>query len=269
VYAEFADLNNDTLEDIIVCEFGNNTGQLSWFENKGGQNYTSHVLRAKPGAVKTVINDFNKDGKPDVMALMAQGDEGVFIYTNEGKGIFKEERILEFPPSYGSNYFELSDVNKDGFPDIVATNGDNGDYPPVLKAYHGIRVYINDGTYHFKQQVFLPVNGVCKAIARDFDGDGDTDIASIAYFPDYDNMPEESFIYWENKGNLSFKPYSFPEAASGRWLTMDAGDMDGDGDTDIVLGNAKFSLGRVPDSLMQKWNQYSPSLLILENVHKK
>lgn len=102
-------------------------------------------------------------------------------------------------------------------------------------------------------------------IANDFDADGDNDLVSIAYFPDYDKTPEESFIYWENKGNYSFEPHSFPGAMSGRWLTMDAGDLDSDGDTDIILGNTRFAFGYVPDSLMAKWNENSPSVLILEN----
>ena len=112
------------------------------------------------------------------------------------------------------------------------------------------------------------MNGASKAIAKDFDGDGDLDIASISYFPDYSNTPEESFIYWENKGNYSFQPFSFKDAFAGRWLTMDAGDMDGDGDLDIILGNAKFPIGAVPGWLMKKWNQSSPSVLILKNKRK-
>jgi hypothetical protein len=127
---------------------------------------------------------------------------------------------------------------------------------------------MNDGKNNFGQKVFLPVNGPCKAIARDFDGDGDLDIASISYFPDYDHHPEESFIFWENTGNLSFKPSSFNNASMGRWLTMEAGDIDHDGDIDLVLGNAKFPLGHIPDSLMKNWNKYSPSLVILKNQTK-
>jgi hypothetical protein len=196
---------------------------------------------------------------------MAQGDEGIFIYYNKGNGNFQEQRVLQFSPSFGSNYFELADVNNDGFPDVLATNGDNGDYPAILKPYHGIRIYMNDGKYNFKESIFLPVNGSSKAIARDFDRDGDLDIASIAYFPDYDNTPQESFIYWENKGDLKFSPYSFSQATAGRWLTLEADDIDDDGDLDIVLGNAKFSFGYVPKSLMEKWVQYAPSVLILRN----
>lgn len=266
VHAAFVDLNNDNLEDIVVCEFGNNIGQLGWYQNNGKNKYTKHTLRPMPGAIHSEVYDFNKDGLPDIMALMAQADEGIFIYYNQGNSLFKEERILQLPPSYGSNYFELVDFNKDGHPDIMATNGDNGDYPPILKAYHGIRIYLNDGNNNFKEKIFLHVNGIGKAIAKDFDGDGDLDIASIAFFADYKNTPEEGFIYWENKGKLSFEPSSFKDVTTGKWLTMDAGDIDGDGDVDIILGNARFFMGFLPVALKNKLEVHSPSVLLLSNT---
>ena len=266
VHASYADLNGDGREDIVVCEFGNLTGALSWFEKEDSSHYRKHILRALPGAVCTQVHDFNGDGLPDVIVLMAQGDEGLFIYYNKGGGQFREQRILQFPPSYGSNYFELADFDKDGHPDILATNGDNGDYPPVLKPYHGIRIYHNDGNNKFSQTAFLPVNGAGKAVARDFDGDGDLDLASIAYFPDYEHTPQEGFLYWENKGAYRFEPSSIKEVTLGRWLTMDAGDIDGDGDPDIVLGNSFFSLGSVPARFVKAWEHYTPSILILTNT---
>jgi FG-GAP-like repeat len=267
VQATYADLNADGKTDIIISEFGFRNGALSWFENMGEtQGYQKHVLRALPGAIGTKVADFNRDGKPDIAAMMAQGDEGIFFYYNEGKGKFREERVLQFPPSYGSDFFDLIDVNKDGCLDIITNNGDNGDYSVILKAYHGIRIFLNDGHNKFKEKVFLPVYGVQKTIAKDFDNDGDIDLASIAFFPDYINHADESFIYWENKGDFTFNRSTFSTATDGRWMTMDANDIDGDGDIDIVLGNAFFSLGNLPPALKEKWKQRPLSLMVLENT---
>ncbi|MHA4811918.1 FG-GAP repeat domain-containing protein [Flavitalea flava] len=235
-----ADLNQDGLTDYLVCEYGNLTGALSWMENKAKGHFERHVIRAVAGAIKAVIGDFNHDGLPDIMALFAQGDEGIFLFTNEGKGRFNQQVLLRFPPMYGSSYFELADFNKDGFPDILYTCGDNADYSAVLKPYHGVYIFMNDGRNHFNRQYFFPINGCYKAMARDFDGDGDLDIATISFFPDFEHHPEEGFVYLENLGGLKFQPFSLPETQSGKWLTMDAADLDGDGKTDIVLGNFSY-----------------------------
>ena len=50
---------------------------------------------------------------------------------------------------YGSSYLELADMNNDGHLDILYTNGDNADYSYVLKKYHGLRIFINDGKNQF------------------------------------------------------------------------------------------------------------------------
>jgi hypothetical protein len=269
VHATYADLTNDGKEDIIICEFGFTQGYLSWFENKGNANYDQHMLRALPGAIRTEVYDFNKDGKLDIIAMMAQGDEGVFIYYNEGNGKFKEERVLRFPPAYGSNYFQLFDFNRDGFMDIITTHGDNADFSIILKPYHGIRIFYNDGKNHFQQKYFLPVYGAQKAIPADFDNDGDVDLASIAFYADYEKRPEESFIYWENNGNNTYNRYTFNGFADGRWLTMNAGDMDGDGDKDIILGSALIPVGSVPVSYIERWQSKPLSIMVLENTIRK
>ncbi len=257
-----ADLNGDGRMDYLVCEFGHQKGSLSWFERKVDGGYDRHVLRAQPGAIRAYVQDANGDGLPDVWALFAQGDEGVFLFINKGQGRFEAQRVLRFPPMYGSSYFELADVNKDGHPDIVYTCGDNGDYSPVFKPYHGVYVFLNDGRNNFTQHYFYPINGCYKAIARDFDGDGDIDLATIAYFPDYRRQPEEGFVYLENEGGMNFRPFSLPEAEAGRWLTLAADDVDGDGRPDLLLGNFTFgptlSKGRID------WKK-GPTLLYLQN----
>ena len=259
------DLNGDNKEDYLICEFGFLTGALSWYENLGNK-YERRIIRETPGAIKTVITDYNHDGLPDIWALFSQGEEGIFLFTNKGNGKFEQEELLRFPPSYGSSYFELDDFNKDGFPDIVYTCGDNGDYKPVLKPYHGVYIFMNDKTNHFAQKYFFPINGCYKAIARDFDGDGDLDMATIAFFSDI-NQPEEGFVYLENKGDFKFIPFTLPETKSGRWLTMDVGDLNGDGKPDIVLGNCSFGPS-IKASVYERWKK-GPPFLVLKNTGVK
>lgn len=260
-----ADLNNDGKIDYVVCEFGFLTGRLSWMENTGAGRFKRHVLRPLPGAIKAYVNDYNNDGLPDLWVLMAQGDEGIFLYTNKGNGSFEEQTLLRFPPAFGSSYFELDDFNKDGHPDIVYTCGDNADYSLVLKPYHGVYVYMNDGANHFKQQYFFPINGCYKAMARDFDNDGDLDIAAIAFFADYARQPAEGFVYLKNEGGFRFQPFSLPEAGMGRWLTMDAGDIDGDGRLDLVLGNFSVAPGFIKPKV--DWSK-APPFILLKNTGK-
>jgi len=260
------DFNGDEKTDYLVCEFGNLTGALSWMENMGGDKYKRHVLRNVPGAIKAYIRDVNHDGLPDIWVLFTQGEEGIFLFINKGQGKFEQEEVLRFQPIFGSSYFELADFNKDGYPDIVYTCGDNADYSPTLKPYHGVYIFLNDGSNHFQQKYFFPMHGCFKAIARDFDGDGDLDIAAISFFADYTNHPEEGFIYLENNGDLDFQPFSVPGTTSGRWLTMDAGDIDGDGRTDLVLGN--FSIAPASVKAAAGWKE-GPPFIILKNIIKK
>ena len=270
VHALYKDLNQDGKDDIVISEFGFRVGDLSWYDNMGYRKYEKHILRSLPGAIRTEAYDFNKDGLVDIIALMAQGDESVLIYYNEGQGKFREERVLQFPPVFGSNYFQLVDFNNDGWMDILTTQGDNADYSMVVKSYHGIRIFSNDGKNRFEEKYFLPQYGAQKAIPADFDKDGDLDIVSIAFFPDYKRFPSESFIYWENTGDGNFNRYSFNGATAGRWLTMDAGDIDDDGDIDVVIGNAVFSAGLIPKMLREKWLQHPVSaIVLLNNLVKK
>jgi hypothetical protein len=267
VFLEYADFNNDGREDILVCEYGNLTGKLVWYENQGNDQYSMRPLRGLPGAISAVIKDTNGDGFLDILVLMAQGDEGVFLYENRGNGTFTEKRLLTFLPLFGSQYIEMADFDGDGFDDLIYVCGDNADRTPILKSFHGIYIYLNDGNYNFTKKYFYQMNGAYKAIVRDFDLDGDLDIAAISFFPDYRSYPEESFIYLENKGDFEFIDYSFPESTNGRWIVMDANDMDADGDIDLAIGSFVYFL---PDGdttgLGNKWLKTGPSIAILENT---
>jgi len=266
--AAFADLNGDGREDFVLCQFGNRVGRFSWFENKPDGTFEEHVLIDRAGAIRAQVYDANGDGLPDLFVLMGQAREGVYLFLNRGKGAFEQTTLVEQHPAFGYSYFELVDFNQDGHIDLLTVNGDNGEYPSQPKNYHGVRIYLNDGHNHFFEKWFFPLNGAYKAVARDFDGDGDLDIAAISFFPDYRKSPEESFVYLENKGNWQFEASSFPECTAGRWITMDAGDLDGDGDIDIVLGSLVLGPTStfIPPALEAPWKTNRLPILMLENL---
>lgn len=262
----FCDLNGDGLEDIVACMFGNLTGRFSWFEKLPEGGYREHVLTDHTGATRALVHDFNRDGHPDLAVLFSQDLEMLVILINDGKGNFTGETVFQETPVFGHSYFELADFNADGRMDLLVCSGDNGEYQSPTKRYHGIRIWLDRGDRQFEQVWFYPMNGCYGVRARDFDEDGDLDIAAISYFPDYAAAPRESFIYLENKGELEYEASTFRECVAGRWLLMDAGDIDADGDVDLVLGSYVRGPTEAPGPLMDLWEKRGAAVQILRNT---
>jgi hypothetical protein len=264
VFFEQRDLNGDRLDDYVVCAFGNYTGNLSVYESKDGA-WIEHTLATTPGARKTITRDFDHDGRPDIMALFAQGDERIVLYRNNGDFTFDDRTLLRFSPVDGTSYFEVADMNGDGHPDILVTNGDNADYSMIVKPYHGVTIYENDGENNFFRKWSYPMAGASMALARDFDNDGDADIAAISFFPDFKKAPDRGFLYFENTGGYHFIARKASYSTLARWLVMEAADYDADGDLDIVLGANNFrGLGAGPEQY-NEWMRHKTPVLFLEN----
>ncbi|MDI9861880.1 FG-GAP repeat domain-containing protein [Flectobacillus roseus] len=232
VEISMGDLDANGTPDYLICEFGNDIGKLTWYD----QNFKlkKEILNFA-GIRNATITDINGDKLPDIVVLQTQGDEGIWVLENRGNGEFEPKRVLRFPPIYGSSFIQVVDINKDGYQDIVYTNGDNADASISLKRYHGVHVYLNDGKTNFKRQYFYPMHGASKALSQDFDGDGDMDIAAISFFPDKKQSPAEGFLYFENTGK-GFTPHFMEGISDKKWMVMDCGDLDKDGDIDLVLG---------------------------------
>ncbi len=265
VHMNWHDLDQDGREDVVICEFGNYIGRLSWFRKTADGAFEKRVLWENPGAVKTAVRDLDRDGRPDLLVLMAQGREGIYAFYNQGDGQFRMKPLLQFPPVYGSSDFALADIDQDGDEDLLLVQGDNADLSPVLKPYHGLRVYRNDGDYRFFEAYFYPMHGATRVVSEDFDTDGDIDIAVSAYFPDFGADHPRSFVYLENTStdSLKFIPHSLGGLNQGRWLLMET--LRQDGHPALMLGAFNMGMGRQSAKALEHWQTANVNLMILKN----
>jgi hypothetical protein len=241
-------LESDGSHLIAFNGFGFQTGALTLFREENGAIVSSENLYEEPGPMYSQFEDFNGDGLTDLLTLFSQQLERLILFTQKKDGSgFEPHVVLKQFPVWGTSYFEAKDFNGDGNLDLVVSNGDNGDYKnPPLKNYHGIRIYLwagedSSGVPEYRETFFQPMYGAFKVLARDFDGDGDYDLAAITRYPDVNATIQENFLYFENQTNgnsnrLQFEISALPELRDYSFISMDAGDLDGDGDLDIVLG---------------------------------
>ena len=255
------DLDKNGVDEVLICAFGHITGALVWW--KEGDSTQQKILVNQPGARALQVTDINQDGWPDIVVLMAQAREELLLLLADGRGGFSNQVIASFPPVYGVSYFEMGDLNGDGFADIVVSNGDNWDLSPVRKYYHGLRVLLNDQQNHFKEAQFIPLSGAGKLVMADFDQDGDKDLAAVSFYDDGID-PARSVLLLENDGKAHFTGGYAPNTDVGKWLTMIAADIDRDGDTDIVLGSY-FHNGAEWIKLLGQGVETFPSLVVLWN----
>lgn len=270
------DLNGDGLEDIIVPMFGDgNLGvgdgrftifwqtpeyEKMWQDAPAGNPpgplegaFREEVLMELAGPVAARIADFNKDGRPDIALLVAQGLQQLILYINEGDTKFSRHLVKQHTPSFGGNSMYVEDMDGDGHTDIIVLNGDFGTRLPedgftLPKAHHGLRIYRNNGDLTFTESYHYPMHGAMKSTITDFDGDGDQDIAIIATYPRWEWDQPETFAYLENQGDFKFKPASLPRDYFGVWISIETGDVNADGKPDIVLGSANW-----PSFVPENW----------------
>ena len=82
------DLDGDGDLDLAVAGFGYDDGETSWLENKGGWKFEQHVLLRLSGPINAIVADLNRDGRPDIVALVSQEWEEIWAFLNDGRGRF-------------------------------------------------------------------------------------------------------------------------------------------------------------------------------------
>lgn len=270
VHTSVVNLDKQAPAELVVSCFGNRLGQLSVFTANPGGGYSERVIYDLAGAVRALPFDWNGDGALDLTLLRAQAREGVDLYLNQAEGGFARQPLWEDPSAYGNAFMDLVDFDRDRRPELVVLNGDNGDFNCAPKPYHGIRIFGVDRTLRPVLRFRFAFPGAYGARAADFDLDGDTDLVAVSFFPDYLDAPEQNFVYLRNDGDWRFTPHRFPGLDQGRWIMVEAGDIDADGDSDVLLGS--FSRGPltipIPDSLRRRWETDRVAVLLLENKTK-
>jgi|GEM_PF-6689895 len=159
------DFDRDGHPDI-VCGSGSATDRISVLLGRGDGSFEPKIDTYVDSSVLLVHSaDFDRDGDLDIAVTVRAGMLGgthLYVLDNGGNADFG-------PPSlYTGAGGNTSELNGDGFPDIVYPSSDR------------IAVRLNDGSGAFGDEAaypagFWPVD-LCVA---DFDGDGAIDIASV------------------------------------------------------------------------------------------
>lgn len=265
-----ADFNQDGRQDLLLVGFGQGhigrTSVVHQLEN--GMYGDEKILLNEAGSLCAEIRDFDGNGYPDIMLLVAQEYQELLLFLNQGEGQFEKKLLHKEAAGFGYNHFALADFNGDDKIDVVTSNGNNMEILEApLKPHHGIRILLNQGGLTWKEEYFFPMHGAIKSIADDFDQDGDVDIAAIGFYPDWNEETPTTFVYLQNNGGLEFTASTLPDEHWGRWLVMDSGDINGDGYQDLILGAAYINKGIAPryTDRYKALAQESQSLLFLYN----
>ena len=190
-----------------------------------------------------IASDFDEDGFTDL--FVANDSTPNFLYKNNGDGTFKEigfmsgTAVNENGSEQGSMGVTVADYNHDGTLDLFVTNFDD-DYN-ILYRNEG-RASFTDASYQAKvAAVSLPFVGWgTKFFDYDNDGWADLFVANGHVYPQIPTYKQRDFIHKNNRDGTFTEVAAtlgttFAEKRVGRGAAF--GDLDNDGDVDIVINN--------------------------------
>lgn len=237
------DLDDDGDLDLAVAVFGGgDVGEVFWLENQGGGDYQKRPLLGLSGALNITPVDLNGDGKMDLVSLVAQEHEALIAFINQGKGAFERVDILDAGhPMFGATSMIVEDLNRDGKPDIIFTNGDAFDTQTDPKPYHGVQWLENKGNMEFAAHDIGRFYGAANVAVGDMDGDDDPDLVVSSWTNYWDDERRQSLVWFENTGDLQFRPRPISDQYRGV-VPLELVDVTGNGRLDIVTGAFRMDI---------------------------
>jgi enediyne biosynthesis protein E4 len=240
------DINNDGNEDIFIGGAKGQPGKIYLHEGNGKLKlWSSQSFLDDAGFEDTAAAFFDADGDGDLDLVVGSGgniasEKGFYItrlYINNGKGEFtRSKNNLPFTKA-NISVIAPFDFDNDGDVDLfIGSRSVPGVYG--INPRHLLLVNNGDGTFVDGTDRYAydlkDAGMVTDAIWVDMDGDGKTDLITISEW----GTPR----IMKNSGKGLTKWDCSLDSLNGWWKVVEAIDLDGDGDQDLILGNAGLNI---------------------------
>ncbi len=231
------DFDGDGKLDLAVAQFGYDQGEIRWMKNLGNWQFESHVLLSLSGTINVCVADMNGDNTLDIVAVVSQQWEEIYLFENNGHGEFTNKKIFgSTNEDFGSSGISLCDLNRDGRPDVLYTNGDGFAYAdPGKRPWHGVQWLENLGNGYFRYHRIGDMPGAFSPVGVDLDGHGIMDVVCVSGFNDWKNPKAVSLAVFKNDGQMNFTMHVLANSPI-QLISCAVGDLDGSGKPSIVTG---------------------------------
>lgn len=244
------DVNGDGLQDVFIGGAARQAGRLYLQEAHGFklQNGPWEMDKSSED-IQSIFFDYDNDQDMDLYVVSGSnefeaGDRRLQdrLYENDGKGNFKHTRNLLPNIAESGATVKIADIDNDGDQDIfVGGRVIPNKYPlsPNSYLFENVGAKFIDSTIKFAPQL-TQAGMITDAVFSDFDNDGDQDLIVVGEW--------SGIQIFENKEGIMVKA-NVPTLANsvGLWFSIEAIDIDEDGDEDYFVGNlglnSKFKVG--------------------------
>lgn len=207
-----ADLNGDGVLDLAVSN--SQSAFISILLNQGDGTFATRANYAMISGANSIITaDVDGDGALDVITANSNSNN-VSVLRNLGDGTFSAD--VKYPVGLTPRSVAAGDFNHDGFVDLVTANRDD-DTVSVLRN-------LGDGTFA-TQVKYGAGDGPSSVKVVDVDADGFVDLVTAS----------STVSVLRNLGNGTFAPQVNHAVAGAN--SVEAADLDGDQDPDLVVSN--------------------------------